>query len=78
MSPAEQTDSLFELDAVLRQALLVERVAMDQMILQNLSSPLAELRGAFGTDSIANGYDGVEVLMLDGPSDLSRAFLAND
>lgn|GEM_PF-5246381 len=58
-------------------ALAVEDVSLDREVPQNASSPLAELGGTDRVDAIANGNDGVEIVVLDFPGHLPRTFGLN-
>jgi hypothetical protein len=46
------------------QPLLVEHVAFDGELAQDGGGPLAELGGADGIDPVADGDDGIEVVVL--------------
>src|SRR5690554_1006201 len=57
---AQQVDGLLELDAALRQAALIEGVALNQVILQHPGGPLAKLHTTLGLHAVANGNNNVQ------------------
>ena len=58
-------------------ALLVYDIAPERELPDNIGTPLAELCGTDGVDSIAHGDDGIEVIEQRVAPNLSRTFLLN-
>jgi len=50
--------------AVIFEALVIHRIALDGEGFDDVGGPFAELHGAFGVDLVANGDNGGEVVML--------------
>lgn len=57
--------------------LLVNDVATQRELPDDIGAPLAELSGTDGVDTIAHGNDCIEVVELRVASHLSRTFLLN-
>ena len=57
--------------------LVVEREPFDQQFSQPRRRPLAKLRSPLRADSITDGQDGIEVVVVNRPSNLSLAFRLN-
>ncbi len=73
----DEPQRLFEFGGVLLQALLIQRVAFEQVIFQTCRSPAAELGGIFGFHAVTHGKCGIQVVVLDLPRYLTFAFGAN-
>lgn len=58
-------------------ALLVYDIAPERELPDNIGTPLAELCGTDGVDSITHGDDGIEVIEQRVAPNLSRTFLLN-
>ena len=61
----------------LLEPFVVEHEALDDELPERLRGPDAELRGLAAVDAVADGDDGVEVVVVDRPRDVSRAFSLN-
>lgn len=59
------------------EPLVVHREALDQVLLEALGRPAAELGAAGGADAESDGEDNGEVVVLDGAGDLPGALCAN-
>ena len=59
------------------QALVVQREALDQILVQALRGPLAELRATRAAHAIAHRQNRVEVVVLQLPLDSAPTFRAN-
>lgn len=57
--------------------MLVEAIALGQMLAEDAGGPLAKAYAPMGFDPVAHGNDHIQVVMLDGALDLSLALLAN-
>ena len=68
---------LIEKFAVL-QTFRVQQVASDHEVTKHFRRPLAESSSTLAVDAVADGNDGVEVVVLDLAIDRARAFLANN
>ena len=58
-------------------ALLVYDIAPERELPDNIGTPLAELCGTDGVDSIAHGDDGIEVIVIDAAPHITAALPAN-
>jgi hypothetical protein len=56
---------------------IIEDKALDQQLAKLLGCPLAELRATAGADAVTNREDGVEVVVVNEPANLPRAFRLN-
>src|SRR5690554_581224 len=74
---AQQVNGLLKLDAALRQAALIEGVALNQVILEHLGSPFAKLHATLGFHPVADGDDHVQIVVINFPLNLALALLAN-
>ena len=59
------------------EALVVEGEALDEQFGQARGGPLAERGAAGGADAVADGEDGVEVVVVDGAGDLAGSLGLN-
>ncbi len=74
----QQLDSLLRLgNPPLRQARLVQRVALYQMLTQGAGRPLAELHAPLGINAVADGDDDIEIVVFNLPSNGSVALGLN-
>ena len=76
-SGLNQLQGLFELVGVLLQALLVKRVAFEQVVFQSGGGPAAELGGIFGFHAVTNGKHCIQIVVFDLPRYLTFAFDSN-
>jgi len=60
----QQVNGLFKLDTPLLQATPVEGVAVNQVLFENMGGPDSELSGAAGVDAVANGNDGIQIVIF--------------
>ena len=58
-------------------AFVIEREAFDEQLLQTRRRPLAELGASRRTDAVADGQNGVEVVVVDEPGNLASPFGLN-
>lgn len=56
---------------------VVEGKALDQVFAEDVGGPDAKARGLVAVDAVPDGDDGIEVVVLDLPSDAPLAFLTN-
>jgi hypothetical protein len=62
---------------LLSQPVLVDAETLGQVLLQYAGSPLAETHAALGFDPVADGYNDVQIVVIDLAADLPFAFLPN-
>ena len=63
--------------AAFLEALVIQREAFDQQLGQARGGPLAKRGATGGADAVADGEDGVEVVVIDGARDLASALGLN-
>ena len=74
---AQQINGLFKLDAALGQAALVEGVALNEVVFENLGGPFTKLHATLGFHPVANRDDHVQIVVINFPLNLTLALLAN-